>query len=422
MTKAVTRNWHQYRTVTKNLPLRNKYDPLFTGTNAICYLVDSGVNIDHVMLTGSVFEQLHSHDGAFEDKHGHGTAIASLVNSVELGISPGATIKIVDMITEKNDVDQSRVIEALNAVLDDHLKTSDVTKVVLLPWIVALDPIIDAKVKELYENNLVVVCAAGQKGNDVAGYSPAGLDFTVTVGATDHFDRAYDADHPWTKSHMASNHGQAVSIFAPGGEITTADINGFVTTITGPSTSASSAIVAGICLNIISNDATLTSAEVIEKLYSSAISDIVYFVDETKYNAHNNRLAYQENKHYREVWADRGQLAEVQSSTGVHEVNLNVALDIVESENYAHTPAFVRIEGKKLIIDSDAAVEPGKYQFILSAKDAENKFNRNFYIDILDSNGKLPTDKEYFTEVNDAGVSSTTNYLEFQGGVAIFIK
>ena len=418
MTKAVTRNWHQYRTVTKNLPLRNTYDPLFNGTSSICYLVDSGVNIDHAIFTESKFEQVFSFDGNFSDTHGHGTAIASLINSGELGIAPGALIKIVDIAGDSgSNIDQQRVIDALDAVLQDHLATKEETKVVCLPWIVKRDAVIDQKVVELTENNLVVVCAAGQTGMDTDMYSPAGLDETVTVGAVDYYDRAYDVDHPWTKSHVASNHGQSVNMFAPGSEITTADINGFVTTAAGPSTSASSAIVAGLCLNIISSDSSLTATDVIASLYATAIADIVYFADESKYNAHHNRLAYQANTHYREIWGSRGQLAELTTCSGKHTVDLTVADDItsIDSESYAHIPAFMSIEGNCLTIDTDCDAEAGKYQFILSARKNDNKSNRSFYVDILDANGQLPAGKEYYTEVTDDGVFSTTNYLEFQG-------
>lgn len=424
MTKAVTRNWHQYRTVTKNLPLRNKYDPMNTGESSVCYLVDSGVATEHEIFANSKFEKLYSHDGSFEDYHGHGTSMASLINSAELGIAPDSTIKIVDFITKDNDANQARVLDALDAVLQDHLKTKDVTKVVHMPWVVTASDEVDAKVNELAENNLVIVCAAGQNGIDAAAYSPARLDTVVTVGAVDYYDRAFDSNHPWAKSHFASNHGQCVNIFAPGSSIAHADINGYVTTGDGPSTSMSSAIVAGVCLNIVAGDSSLSAADVIEQLYKTSISDIVYITDESQYNTENNRLVYQENEHYREVWSVRGQLAELKSNSGKHELDLAVSADIeaVESEAYAHTPDFVFIDDKRLVVDTDKASQPGKYQFILSAKDKENKFNRNFYIDILDENGLLPEGKEYFTEVDEQGNYTTTNYLEFQSAGRTVLK
>ena len=177
-------------------------------------------------------------------------------------------------------------------------------------------------------------------------------------------------------------------------------------------------------MNIIAGDSSLSAAAVIEQLYKTSISDIVYIADESQYNTENNRLVYQENEHYREVWSVRGQLAELKSNSGKHELDLAVSADIeaIDSESYAHTPSFVFIDDKRLVVDTDKASQPGKYQFILSAKDKENKFNRNFYIDILDENGKLPEGKEYFTEVDEQGNYTTTNYLEFQSTGRIFIK
>ena len=424
MTKAVSRNWHQHRTVTKNLPLRNEYDPLYTGESAICYLVDSGVKTDHEIFAESKFENLYSHDGSFEDKHGHGTQVASLVNSKELGISPDATIRIVDMLSEQNDVDKEGVLSALNAVLEDHSHSPEVTKVVLMPWIVERDADIDRKVTEMTENNLVVVCAAGQKGADAGLYTPAGLSSVVTVSSTDYYDRALDKDHPWTRSCNGTNFGESVDIFAPGNEITFADINSYVTTHDGPSTSASSAIVAGVCLNIISSDVSLTASDVKQKLYSTSIKDIVYFTDESKYNANNNRLVYQSNEFYKEVWNQRGRLAELTEGSGRYVIDLVVSDDIefVDSEPYAHVPEFISLDKKKMIVDLDQDVEPGTYQFILSAKKGKQKFNRNFYIDVLDKDGNLPEGKEFYTEIDNTGNYDTTNYLEFQTGIQWMVK
>lgn len=416
MTKAVSKNWHQYRTVTKNLPLRNKYDPLHTGANTVCYQVDSGVKTDHPIFDNSKIENLYSHDGSFEDLNGHGTSMASLINSEELGVAPGATVKVVDLITGVNDINEARVIEAFDAILADHALTKEETKVVYLPWITERSSTVDAKINELIDNNLVVVCSAGQKGNDASHYSPAGVDRAVTVSAVDQYDRAVDIDHPWTAAHTATNHGNSVNIFAPGTEITVADINGFVRVEKGPSTSAAAAVVAGVCLNIISGNKNLSAQEVIDKLYTTSISDIVYYADESKYDAHSNRLVYQENEHYREVWNVRGQLAEFQAGSGTHVVKLPVAddIDAIDSEDYAHVPEFVKIDSKSLIVETDKNAEPGKYQFILSAKSKDNKFNKSFYIDILDENGTLPDGKEFFTEVDEEGNLSTTNYLTFQ--------
>ena len=273
---------------------------------------------------------------------------------------------------------------------------------------------------ELIDSNLVVVCSAGQKGLDASLYSPAGIERVVTVGAVDYYDRALDVDHPWNeKPHVASNHGTAVNIFAPGVDITSADVNGYAKVMPGTSTSASAAIVTGLCLNILSANNSLSASEVVAKLYQTAIPDIVYIVDEDKYAEDANRLAYQENEHYREVWMSRGQLAEVQADTGTHEIDLAVAEDVedITSEGYAHVPQFVKIDNKRLVIDSDKNAEPGRYQFILSAKQKDNKFNKSFYIDVLNNEGKLPDGKEFFTEVNEDGESlSTTNFLTFQQG------
>ena len=48
-----TTEWHKQRIVTRNLPLRTTYDPVYTGNGSIVYLMDSGVDIGHPELPAS---------------------------------------------------------------------------------------------------------------------------------------------------------------------------------------------------------------------------------------------------------------------------------------------------------------------------------------------------------------------------------
>ena len=90
-----TSDWHKQRLVTRNLPLRTTFDPVYEGNNALVYVVDSGLDTDHPEFANATIHKVHnvtngSYDtfiagggsgSAFtvEDDHGHGTAVAGFV-------------------------------------------------------------------------------------------------------------------------------------------------------------------------------------------------------------------------------------------------------------------------------------------------------------------------------------------------------
>ena len=55
-----TSEWHKQRLVTRNLPLRTTYDPVYTGDGSIVYLMDSGVDIGHPEFSGKTFEPVYA--------------------------------------------------------------------------------------------------------------------------------------------------------------------------------------------------------------------------------------------------------------------------------------------------------------------------------------------------------------------------
>ena len=42
-----TSDWHKQRLVTRNLPLRTTFDPVYEADNVMVYVIDSGVDTDH---------------------------------------------------------------------------------------------------------------------------------------------------------------------------------------------------------------------------------------------------------------------------------------------------------------------------------------------------------------------------------------
>ena len=168
--------------------LATAYDPLKTGTDSHVYLLDTGINASHTEFGSSTINNLYSLytvDGNpdYADSTGHGTAMASLINGDNIGVSPNTTlhnVKVMNASTTSLTV--GNMIGALNQVLTHHqANTPNKVKAVCIPWITAKNNLIDAKLEELESHNLMVVCSAGNNAADTDNYSPAGLDQVMDI-------------------------------------------------------------------------------------------------------------------------------------------------------------------------------------------------------------------------------------------------
>jgi len=73
---------------------------------------------------------------------------------------------------------------------------------------------LNSEVKRLVDSGLTVVVSAGNSGLDANGFSPASEPSAITVAASTNLDEVWGN----------SNFGSAIGIYAPGGEIVSADI------------------------------------------------------------------------------------------------------------------------------------------------------------------------------------------------------
>ena len=62
-----TSEWHKQRIVTRNLPLRTTFDPVYTGSGSMVYLMDSGVDQGHPEFSGKSFEPIYSVEQGIEE-------------------------------------------------------------------------------------------------------------------------------------------------------------------------------------------------------------------------------------------------------------------------------------------------------------------------------------------------------------------
>ena len=164
------------------------------GTDITIALIDSGIRNDFAQLTGAAVEQginyLASPDseewGNTSDSVGHGTFVASIIVSSEIGLAPKATVvplKCFD--AEKSSV--SYVVSAIYTAVDDY--QCDIINLSL--GTKADNPFLRAAVSYACKHGVIVVAASGNLGNEQTSvgndalYYPAAYDEVISVGAVD---------------------------------------------------------------------------------------------------------------------------------------------------------------------------------------------------------------------------------------------
>jgi subtilisin family serine protease len=278
---------------------------------------DTGIDMDHLMyadrIDTSASYDFHNNDPNPEDDHGHGAHVAGIAVggtglSVDFGcdgsepfqgVAPGATLIGVKILNANGGGSDSNIIAGIDHCADQSALggRADVINLSIGTgnfsgtcdsdsWAVAANNAVDAGV--------VVVAAAGNEGYSNALSTPACGSKVIAVGATyksdypncedgtSEFDWCLDPfcffslctdSEPWQDQHVCfSNSSSNLDVVAPGAVIwsaSTAAGGSSITTMSG--TSQASPHVAGLAALILSDDPTLTPAEVRQIIRGGAI-------------------------------------------------------------------------------------------------------------------------------------------------------
>lgn len=254
-----------------NNSLARAYSPQYDGTGSHIYLLDTGINATHTEFSSANIINLHSNfqtDGNpdYTDATGHGTAMASLINGGNVGVSPSASVYNIKFSnTNSGSVSVGDILTSMNVALSHHnTNTPSTVKAVCMPWTTAKNSLIDAKLQELESHNMIVICSAGNNAADVDSYSPAGLDQVMTVGAYNNSYQvgAFGADATWSGGSTGCNLGEEVDIYALGTNVSIADSSNVSNYNTAYGTSAPTAIVAGLSAQYVQQSPTATATQI----------------------------------------------------------------------------------------------------------------------------------------------------------------
>ncbi|GAA6007832.1 hypothetical protein JCM11491_003981 [Sporobolomyces phaffii] len=233
----------------------NKYEyEESAGEGVDAYVIDTGVNIEHVELEGRAKWGKTIPNDPDQDLNGHGSHVAGTIASAKYGVAKKANIIAVKVLGAGGSGTMSDVVAGVawaadsasaQAALKAQGKNSKHKGSVANMSLgggksQALDDAVDAAV----EDGLHFAVAAGNDNRDACAYSPAASKNAITVGASTIGDeRAY-----------FSNYGPCCDTFAPGLQIKSIWNAGPQSTNTISGTSMASPHVAGLAAYMLSTE------------------------------------------------------------------------------------------------------------------------------------------------------------------------
>ncbi|KAJ4164436.1 hypothetical protein LMH87_006112 [Akanthomyces muscarius] len=213
------------------------------GQGAYAYVVDSGVNIDHVEFEGRATRGYNAAGGQDTDTLGHGTHVSGTIASKSYGVAKKASIVSVKVFSGRT-ADTSVILDGYNwAVKDIIAKKRQSRSVINMSLGGPVSSAFDRAVASAYQQGVLSVVAAGNENQDSSNVSPARAPQAITVAAV-------NADwNRWVwNSQQGSNYGSPVDIYAPGEDVLSTWIGSSTATNTITGTSMASPHVAGLAI------------------------------------------------------------------------------------------------------------------------------------------------------------------------------
>jgi cerevisin len=237
------------------------------GAGVDAYVIDTGTNIDHVDFEGRAsWGKTIPVGDEDKDGNGHGTHCSGTIAGKKYGVAKKANIKAVKVLKSNGSGSMSDVVKGVEYAANAHSEKAAAAKegkvknfkgsVANMSLGGGKAQILDLAVNAAVDAGLHFAVAAGNDNADSCGYSPAGAEKAITVGASTLADeRAY-----------FSNFGKCNDIFAPGLNILSTWIGSkyAVNTISG--TSMASPHICGLLAYFLSLQPSQDSAYAVAEI------------------------------------------------------------------------------------------------------------------------------------------------------------
>ncbi|KAI1315568.1 hypothetical protein EDD11_000642 [Mortierella claussenii] len=206
-------SWGLPRVSQRNLPLSTDYNyPNTAGQGVDVYVIDTGININHIDFEGRARWGTTTVPGAPNtDDNGHGTFVAGVIGSRTFGVAKKVNLIAVKGLNKEGTSTLSQILAALDWVIKQNAQSSNHRNVVNLSLGAGYSKVLNSAVDTLVQSGMFIVAAAGNGnerniGQNACNYSPASTPTAFTVGSTNINDQM----------SSFSNYGQCVNIYAPG--------------------------------------------------------------------------------------------------------------------------------------------------------------------------------------------------------------
>ncbi len=187
--------------------------PAPRGAGVTVYVLDTGIRLDHVELSGRASSAFP--DAGASDCNGHGTWVAGLAAGATLGVAPGAAVRSLRVLGCDGDGAVSAVIAGVDWLAANRVAPA----VALAPFWTGPSPALDEAVTRAVAAGIPFVVAAGNDGGDACAASPARAEAAVAVGAVGPAPAGSAAPYALLEP---SNRGACVDVLAEGASVTSA--------------------------------------------------------------------------------------------------------------------------------------------------------------------------------------------------------
>lgn len=253
---------HGLATISHRQPGSSQYIyDTSAGEGSFAYVVDSGVNINHVEFEGRASRGYNAAGGDDTDSLGHGTHVSGTIASKSYGVAKKAKIISVKVFVGRT-ADTSIILDGYQwAVKDIVAKNRQSRSVINMSLGGPVSQAFDSAVASAYQQGVLSVVAAGNENQDSANVSPARSPNAITVAAV---------NSQWNRwvwnSQQGSNYGRPVDIYAPGEDVLSTWIGSNTATNTITGTSMATPHIAGLALYLAVLENLNTPAAVTNRL------------------------------------------------------------------------------------------------------------------------------------------------------------
>ncbi|MDQ0220456.1 major intracellular serine protease [Peribacillus cavernae] len=211
------------------------------GENIVIAVLDTGCQMDHPDLTGQIidgynFTSDYNRDHAnYSDNNGHGTHVCGTIAASEngsgvVGAAPKAKLLVLKVLTGSGEGETEHITSAINYAIKWTGPQGEKVRIISMSLGGSdNNPSLHSAIKKAVQNNMIVVCAAGNEGDGNSQSNeynyPGAYQEVVEVGSVNLLRR-----------HSGfSNSNSELDLVAPGEQIVSAYPGNQYATLSGTS-------------------------------------------------------------------------------------------------------------------------------------------------------------------------------------------